>query len=99
MGKDCNANCQSDESCTGSDDGSDLSSCVHGCPTDHFNDCVTCCSGKFPSTPTCTGGDDGSDLTTCIHNCPTDSSSFQPCVSCCADKFPSSLVLGSNEFC
>jgi len=36
-------------SCTGGDDGADLESCVHGCPSHGFSDCLECCSGKFPS--------------------------------------------------
>jgi len=43
----CNERCS--ESCTGGDDGADLQTCVKGCPSEGFSDCVTCCSGKFPS--------------------------------------------------
>jgi hypothetical protein len=43
----CNERCS--ESCTGADDGADLEHCVKGCPSEGFSDCVTCCSGKFPS--------------------------------------------------
>jgi hypothetical protein len=43
----CNERCG--ESCTGGDDGADLETCVKGCPSESFSDCVTCCSGKFPS--------------------------------------------------
>jgi len=37
--------------CTGADDGKDLSTCVSGCPSEQpdFSDCVSCCSDKFPS--------------------------------------------------
>lgn len=45
----CDKRCESATSCTGGDDGSSLETCVKGCPSDSYMDCVTCCSGKFPS--------------------------------------------------
>merc|ERR1712137_1191154 len=43
----CTVRCGS--SCTGSDDGVDLSSCMSNCPSETFQDCASCCAGKFPS--------------------------------------------------
>jgi len=45
----CNERCSDASSCTGGDDGADLQTCVRACPSEGFSDCVTCCSGKFPS--------------------------------------------------
>jgi hypothetical protein len=45
----CSARCPDTSSCTGGDDGADLQTCVGGCPSEGFADCITCCSGKFPS--------------------------------------------------
>merc|ERR1711862_108016 len=33
----------------GNNDGDDLGTCVRGCPTDKFVECIDCCEGKFPS--------------------------------------------------
>jgi hypothetical protein len=42
----CQKNCSS---CTGGDDGNDLATCVKGCPSDSFADCIDCCKDKFPT--------------------------------------------------
>jgi len=33
----------------GNNDGDDLGTCVKGCPTSKFAECIACCEGKFPS--------------------------------------------------
>lgn len=45
----CQERCADTKTCTGGDDGADLRSCVSSCPSDGFQDCVTCCTDKFPS--------------------------------------------------
>jgi len=47
--EECDERCSDSTSCTGGDDGSDLYTCVHGCPSEGFSDCLDCCTGKFPS--------------------------------------------------
>lgn len=47
--QECSDRCSGSDSCTGGDDGDSLETCMKGCPSDKFTDCVTCCTGKFPS--------------------------------------------------
>jgi len=44
----CQVRC-SGPSCTGGDDGNNLTDCLSGCPTETYADCVGCCASKFPS--------------------------------------------------
>jgi hypothetical protein len=45
----CTARCSDATACYNGDASADLQTCVTGCPSEGFSDCITCCSGKFPS--------------------------------------------------
>jgi len=45
----CNDRCSDTSSCYDGDSSADLPTCVKGCPSEGFSDCISCCSGKFPS--------------------------------------------------
>lgn len=45
----CTKRCAGASSCTGGDDGDSLQTCMSGCPTEKYSDCINCCASKFPS--------------------------------------------------